>query len=340
MATARPSRKLEDIFTCCLCFEQYDITVNIPKGLPCQHTFCAPCLDKHIRAVGDNCQEPKCPKCQREFLIPKGGAGELPTNLSVQDMMELNLHQEARLQDSLQKAKDVKHFNCKEHVDRHVIMVCLKCEVGLCINCMKTIHKSDHIEHDREDIETYLSNYKKAVDALKEGSGKLPELIHQAEKEADKRLADIKREREKEIDQQAERAIQEVKKWQERQKYHVFFPANPFHSRVKSRKSAAEHHGIAVTKSYDIHHHKAFTADVQTLDKFKTEKIPSLSETEHMMDQLSRMKTECLSLSKREFQKPPIETLQLSSGNKNKLAEQWSVFENKERHMRVSHDDI
>ena len=62
MAMASATRKLKDIFTCCLCFEEYNTTVNIPKGLPCQHTFCAPCLDKFICVTDKNGGEPQCAK--------------------------------------------------------------------------------------------------------------------------------------------------------------------------------------------------------------------------------------------------------------------------------------
>ena len=302
MATTRPNRNLEDIITCCLCFEQYDTTVNIPKALPCLHTFCAPCVDNYIRAVDDNGQEPKCPKCQREFSIPKGGAGELPTNFSVQDMIQLSLHREARPQNSLHKSREkVKHFTCKEHIDRHVIMVCLNCEIGLCIDCMKTLHKSVHNEHAREDIETYLSSYKKAVDALKVGSVMLPELIDKAQKAADRRLADTKRVREKEIDQQAEDAIQEVKTWHERQKR-----AN-YHSKITYYSS---------TTYYDIRNYKDFTADVQALDSSKSDKIPSLHRTEMMKNELRHMKYRCQDLSNREFCKPPVESIAVVIGKK------------------------
>uniref|UniRef100_A0A3Q4AMJ7 RING-type domain-containing protein n=1 Tax=Mola mola TaxID=94237 RepID=A0A3Q4AMJ7_MOLML len=56
---------------CPLCFEQLDVSSNV---LPCQHTFCVSCLQRHEAAHF----QLFCPECRAP--VPDRTAGELPTN--------------------------------------------------------------------------------------------------------------------------------------------------------------------------------------------------------------------------------------------------------------------
>ena len=272
--------------------------MNIPKGLPCQHTFCAPCLDKFIRAVDDNGEEPQCPKCKAGFFVPKGGARKLPTNFSVQEMIELKLHQETPLQHSARKpVEKSKHSTCVQHAGKRVIMVCMECEIELCVDCMKSLHKSKHSKHALEDIETYLSNYKNEFERLKERSQKLPNLYDQAQRAADRNLGNVKRERECEIDQKAERVIQQVRTWQKAQKHAIYRPD---------------------VYSWDLHNHKVnstaikcFTSSVDILDKSAFKKLPSRKRVNDAMRELDKLEKRCQNLGNTTYRKPLIVPLKL-----------------------------
>ena len=303
MASARAKETLAYIFTCCLCFETYNTTVNIPKALPCLHTFCAPCLDKFICAVNENGEELQCPTCKAGFSVPKEGARKLPTNLSVQQMIELKMHQATPPQDGEGKpGVNLKHYTCKEHAGKQVMMVCVECEIELCTDCVKVLHKTKHNKHELEDTETYLLTCKQKIERLKKGSQKLPERHDQAKKAADTSLRNTKRERESEMDQQAECAIQQVRRWQITQR-------NAFNH------SEEMHYMKTYLNNGDI---KSFSSEIDQLDNCECNTLPSMKGIMDAMLELTKLETECTNLSKTEFEMPPIQPIKVVIGNQKK----------------------
>ena len=275
--------------------------MNIPKGLPCQHTFCAPCLDKFIHTVNENGEEPQCPKCKAGFSVPKEGARKLPTNLSVQDMIELKMHQAMLPQDSMGKpAVILKHYTCKEHAGKHAIMVCIACEIELCTDCVKVLHKSKHRKHELEDIETYLSNYRNDFERLKERSQRLPKLYDQAKKAADRNLKNTKRKKESEIDQYAERAIQQVRIWQQTQKNYIYSPFLKCSALDRNVSSSAM---------------ETFSSNVDMLGNITCKKLPSIRAMRGFIYELEKLEKGCHSLGNTTYQKPPIKPIILQLGN-------------------------
>uniref|UniRef100_G1NAU6 RING-type domain-containing protein n=1 Tax=Meleagris gallopavo TaxID=9103 RepID=G1NAU6_MELGA len=57
--------------TCPVCFEKLDATAKV---LPCQHTFCKPCLQRILKSQ----KELRCPECRTLVLC---GIEQLPANL-------------------------------------------------------------------------------------------------------------------------------------------------------------------------------------------------------------------------------------------------------------------
>lgn len=62
---------LLDLLACPVCFEKLDITAKV---LPCQHTFCKPCLQRIFKAH----KELRCPECRAPVFC---GIEALPANL-------------------------------------------------------------------------------------------------------------------------------------------------------------------------------------------------------------------------------------------------------------------
>ncbi|KAM9253901.1 E3 ubiquitin-protein ligase SH3RF2 isoform 2-T5 [Dugong dugon] len=62
---------LLDLLECPVCFEKLDVTAKV---LPCQHTFCKPCLQRIFKAR----KEPRCPECRTLVFC---NIESLPANL-------------------------------------------------------------------------------------------------------------------------------------------------------------------------------------------------------------------------------------------------------------------
>ena len=85
-------RNLQKEAECPLCLE----TVNNPKTLPCLHSFCLECLDKHAGFARRQLQATiKCPVCQTSFQIPEGDSFKnLPSSYHLNrlvDVLALNV---------------------------------------------------------------------------------------------------------------------------------------------------------------------------------------------------------------------------------------------------------
>ena len=80
-------RNLQKEAECPLCLE----TVNNPKTLPCLHSFCLECLDKHAGFVRRQLQATiKCPVCQTSFQIPEGDSFKnLPTSYHLNRLVDV-----------------------------------------------------------------------------------------------------------------------------------------------------------------------------------------------------------------------------------------------------------
>lgn len=70
---------LTALLECPLCFEQLDVSAKV---LPCQHTFCLSCLQKHEAAHS----ELFCPDCRAP--VPARAVEELPANLLLVRLLE------------------------------------------------------------------------------------------------------------------------------------------------------------------------------------------------------------------------------------------------------------
>ena len=117
-------RNLRKEAECPLCLE----TVNDPKTLPCLHSFCLLCLDKHALYARRQLQTTiKCPACLTSFQIPEGDTfGGLPTSFHLNRLVDL-----LALRDGSAEAQSCD--SCDEN--NTASCYCFVCQNFLCAAC-------------------------------------------------------------------------------------------------------------------------------------------------------------------------------------------------------------
>ena len=110
---------------CPLCLE----TVKDPKTLPCLHSFCLRCIDKHAGYAKRKLEATiKCPVCQACFQIPEGDTfgGGLPTSFHLNRLVDL-----LALRDDSEEAQ-----RCNSCEDNNTATCyCFVCQNFLCKDC-------------------------------------------------------------------------------------------------------------------------------------------------------------------------------------------------------------
>ncbi|KAI8509238.1 hypothetical protein Bbelb_130860 [Branchiostoma belcheri] len=73
----------EHILNCAICRDRFDN----PKELPCLHTFCRDCLERHVGGeTGAFC----CPTCHRITVVPRAGVDGFLNNSHISSLVQLN----------------------------------------------------------------------------------------------------------------------------------------------------------------------------------------------------------------------------------------------------------
>ena len=128
MASSQFLQELDDVRRCCICTRFYEI----PKLLPCLHTFCLKCLEKHAsdKIPGD---EETCPVCGHEFDIPSGGLARLSGNFFIQNIIDAGKQRSP----SCETTCDICANGNKGDGKSVVNWQCTNCGVTLCENCRK-----------------------------------------------------------------------------------------------------------------------------------------------------------------------------------------------------------
>ena len=109
---------------CPLCSE----TVKEPKTLPCLHSFCLNCLDKHAGHARRRRKEKlKCPVCLTEFNVPKGDTfSDFPTSFHLNRLVDV-----LAINDS-----DADMQTCSSCDDSSAVTsYCFVCQSFLCAAC-------------------------------------------------------------------------------------------------------------------------------------------------------------------------------------------------------------
>ncbi|VDI41816.1 Hypothetical predicted protein [Mytilus galloprovincialis] len=174
MATSIDSHVV-DITTCAICLEK----LNVPKYLPCLHTFCESCIQTYMSSEfekGHN-QIIECPVCRTNVNTPNENysseewAIALPLNFLIAGLLQ---------QEKVQSPQ--KQFMVCERMEKKsdAIFVCFDCSDLLCDNCFKH-HKAikytaDHVINPIEQLTTDIDLLKSFKNKCSEHKGKDVEL--------------------------------------------------------------------------------------------------------------------------------------------------------------------
>ena len=111
---------------CPLCIE----TVKNPKTLPCLHSFCLECLDRHANFARRKLKATiKCPVCQTSFQIPKTDTFEnLPSSFHLNRLVDVLALEDGSVQSQ-------RCNSCDEN--NTATCYCFVCQHFLCASCFE-----------------------------------------------------------------------------------------------------------------------------------------------------------------------------------------------------------
>ena len=122
--------------TCCICLEVY----NVPKTLPCLHSFCEACLQGHILRAelihSENGEYFECPLCRAKTYsvkeVPKTQwAKSFPTNHGI-----VSLLNESIVSHKLETSTDIECMPCKaDDKQTKACCFCIQCMEYYCKGC-------------------------------------------------------------------------------------------------------------------------------------------------------------------------------------------------------------
>ncbi|XP_042342045.1 tripartite motif-containing protein 59 [Plectropomus leopardus] len=130
---------LEEDLTCSVCYTLF----SDPRILPCSHTFCKSCLDNLLQVSNNySIWRPlrlplKCPNCRSVVELPPMGVDALPTNISLQAIIE-----------RYQSDSAPRPPSCKEH-HRHLLNIyCVQDHQLICGLCLTIGQHRGHVIDD------------------------------------------------------------------------------------------------------------------------------------------------------------------------------------------------
>ncbi|GMR43159.1 hypothetical protein PMAYCL1PPCAC_13354 [Pristionchus mayeri] len=154
-----PLEKIEQLLTCPICLDRY----KVPKLLPCQHTFCLPCLESCAESAG---RLLKCPECRAEHSIPYEGVKAFQTNYTLTGF--LDIHLQASSESSAQIEEYIHRYNlerCKICNEKSECENCAHCDRQSCKEC-----RNSHMEMLKRDLARLLNQVKRLSNRIIEAS--------------------------------------------------------------------------------------------------------------------------------------------------------------------------
>ncbi|XP_052081081.1 probable E3 ubiquitin-protein ligase MID2 [Mytilus californianus] len=150
----------DDITTCTICLEQF----NIPKYLPCLHTFCESCIATYITSAFEKDRTSiDCPICRSKVsapearITPEEWSKQMPLNFLLVGLIE-----KYKVERTEKICMSCERFDV--NTKSEASSVCIDCSDALCANCTRC-HKSNKLSSNHEIVP--ISDISKEGYALK-----------------------------------------------------------------------------------------------------------------------------------------------------------------------------
>lgn len=163
MTSLEYDRALEEqasaLTTCSICTDVF----KVPKVLPCQHTFCLCCLERHHDATNSQRLVPvssfACPTCRKVCYVPRHSLDQLPTDFKVDQILDLVKVMSRSRSSSLssQKSVDV-HGQGEGQVPSSECVVCRSARAiatpseVFCVQCARSFCSACAEHHSRTSV--------------------------------------------------------------------------------------------------------------------------------------------------------------------------------------------
>lgn len=147
----------EQFLRCHICNDKFTQEERHPKSLPCNHTFCLPCLKQVFDHNQQNQRRSvawldetfegvlKCPECRIEIFLSRSEIAALPTDHRVIQMMDFLSTVQAKSQNV-----------CSKHDNQPLNFFCKKCLLPVCRDCTVLDHKEQQ-GHSIVDVSEALN---------------------------------------------------------------------------------------------------------------------------------------------------------------------------------------
>ncbi|CAI5444123.1 unnamed protein product [Caenorhabditis angaria] len=157
-----PLEKIEQLLTCPICLDRY----KQPKLLPCQHTFCYPCLESCADTLHRTL---KCPECRAEHKVPYDGVKAFQSNYTLTGFLEIHL--QATPESAAEIEEYIHRYNlerCKICDEKADCEPCAHCDRKACKECRQT-----HMDMLKRDMSRLLNQVKRLANRITEASDNL-----------------------------------------------------------------------------------------------------------------------------------------------------------------------
>ncbi|XP_060084085.1 tripartite motif-containing protein 2-like [Ylistrum balloti] len=160
----------EQFLRCHICNERFDQAERHPKSLPCNHTFCLPCLKqvfdhnqqnqrRSVAWLDENFEGVlKCPECRVEIFLSRSEVDALPRDHRVIQMMDFLSTVQAKSQNV-----------CSKHENQPLNFFCKDCLIPVCRDCTVLDHKEQQ-GHNIVDVSEALNESSTDFDVIEKKS--------------------------------------------------------------------------------------------------------------------------------------------------------------------------